>query len=101
MRLFRQKVQMVEKNKELGHDFFSFFVCRNPVDKLLSIYNFNVFRRFVSFGSWNCKHPFSTEHDQIVLERSARLNLDPFSTEHDQIVPERSARLNLDPGRGD
>ena len=68
---------MVERNKKLGHDFFSFFVCRNPVDKLLSIYNFNVFRRFVSFGSWNCKHPSSTEHKQIVLERSARLDLDP------------------------
>ena len=68
---------MIEGNRNPGHKFVSFFVCRNPVDKLLSIYNFNVFRRFVSFGSWNCKHPSSTEHKQIVLERSARLNLDP------------------------
>ena len=38
---------MIEENRNPGHKFVSFFVCRNPVDKLLSIYNFNVFRRFV------------------------------------------------------
>ena len=40
---------MIERNQKPDHGFISFFVCRNPVDKLLSIYNFNVFRRFVLF----------------------------------------------------
>ena len=49
---------MIERNEKPDHEFISFFVCRNPVDKLLSIYNFNVFRRFVFFSSvFVCHNP--------------------------------------------
>ena len=47
---------MIERNENPGHKFLSFFVCRNPVQKLLSIYNFNVFRRFIFFFTFSlCK----------------------------------------------
>lgn len=47
----RDKRVMIEENRNPGHKFISFFVCRNPVDKLLSIYNFNVFRSTVKGAS--------------------------------------------------
>ena len=48
----REKQRIIEQLKQEDHDFFSFFVCRNPVEKLLSIFDMKKehFRLFKSQG---------------------------------------------------
>ena len=35
---FRDKLAVIESVKRRGHDYFAFFVCRDPVAKLVSTY---------------------------------------------------------------
>ena len=35
---FRDKLAVIESVKGRGHDYFAFFVCRDPVAKLVSTY---------------------------------------------------------------
>ena len=35
---FREKLAVIESVKKAGHDYFAFFVCRDPVAKLVSTY---------------------------------------------------------------
>ena len=35
---FREKLSVIESVKKAGHDYFAFFVCRDPVAKLVSTY---------------------------------------------------------------
>ena len=50
-----EKHNTIESLKDSGHDHMSFFVCRNPVEKLLSIFDMKKehFRLFKRLGrSW-------------------------------------------------
>ena len=39
-----KKMKSIQSLKSADHDYFSFFVCRNPVEKLLSVYNFMLYQ---------------------------------------------------------
>ena len=40
----RKKVDAINSLKSENHKYLSFFVCRNPVEKLLSVYNFMLYQ---------------------------------------------------------
>ena len=56
----KQKIINSLKNKE--HEYLSFFVCRNPVDKLLSIFNMKTehFQRSVRRGVFSESRKYFT-----------------------------------------
>ena len=35
-----QKVEIIRSLKNVEHEYLSFFVCRNPVEKLVSVYKY-------------------------------------------------------------
>jgi hypothetical protein len=35
-----QKVEIIRSLKKAEHEYLSFFVCRNPVEKLVSVYKY-------------------------------------------------------------
>ena len=51
----REKEAVIKEVKENdNHDFLSFFVCRNPVAHMLSVYNH--LKKFVETGAWERFH---------------------------------------------
>jgi len=40
----QEKLSVIESVKKPGHDYFAFFVCRDPVAKLVSTYKYNLAR---------------------------------------------------------
>ena len=51
----REKEAVIKEVKENdNHDFLSFFVCRNPVAHMLSVYNH--LKKFVENGAWERFH---------------------------------------------
>ena len=36
----KDKAEIISSLEEVKHNYTAFFVCRNPVDKLLSVYNY-------------------------------------------------------------
>ena len=59
-----EQLEAINSLKSTDHDFLSFFVCRNPVEKLLSVYNYLLYQTQQNgkiFGKFPRQNPPSWE----------------------------------------
>ena len=76
----RRKLDAIKSLKSENHKYLSFFVCRNPVEKLLSVYNFMLYQTRIKkkiFEKFPRKNPPTWEqyiHLVATRDRARDLN---------------------------
>jgi len=69
-----QKVEVLKSLKSPSHEYLSFFVCRNPIEKLVSVYNYmKVLKNRPDFGEG--RHPSWEKYIRSVVSEDNYLGL--------------------------
>ena len=83
----RQKQKIINSLRNCEHEYFSFFVCRNPVAKLISIYNYQKTRSSSKYTANRGPHTGvyhrmkSTAHFEIIYSAKAKEKIQSQSTD--------------------
>ena len=70
------KLDLINSLKFEQHQYFSFFVCRNPVDKLVSVYNYMLYQSSLPGRTIYCdmvNTSLQTRSSKTFLEKIPRL----------------------------